>query len=31
MASECLCFSHLDEMNENNMTSESQAKVKSFI
>lgn len=25
-ASERLCFSHLDEMNENNMTSESQAK-----
>ena len=30
-ASERLCFSHLDEMNENNMASESQAKVKSFI
>lgn len=25
-ASERLCFSHLDEMNENYMTSESQAK-----
>ena len=29
-ASERLCFSHLDEMNENYMTSESQVKVKSI-